>query len=288
MVISKKIDNIVQRLKYILGSSLICLTMSCSWNNTTNQLVEKVTRSSPPKEFKRVSIENFDQLPAPVAKYLGLVLKEEQPLIQSAQITQSGEFNMSRTGENWKAFEAKHYASIQPPGFVWDASIHIAPLMNVRVRDSYLAGQSSMVGKIFSLITVVDAQNSLELSTSELQRYLAEAVWYPTALIPSESLKWSEIDSTRALATLTDSGITISLEFHFNEAGEATGVFTQERYYEEDGKYKLETWRGYHSKYQEINGMRIPLEGEVEWQLPSGRLPYWKGRIINVEYDFVK
>jgi hypothetical protein len=32
--------------------------------------------------------------------------------------------------------------------------------------------------------------------------------------------------------------------------------------------------------------MRIPLEGEVEWQLPGGNMPYWKGKIVDVKYDF--
>lgn len=34
-----------------------------------------------------------------------------------------------------------------------------------------------------------------------------------------------------------------------------------------------------------MDGVRIPRAGEVEWILPEGRLPYWRGRVGGVEYD---
>lgn len=32
--------------------------------------------------------------------------------------------------------------------------------------------------------------------------------------------------------------------------------------------------------------MLVPLQGEVAWLLPQGPLPYWRGRIERVEYDY--
>jgi hypothetical protein len=29
----------------------------------------------------------------------------------------------------------------------------------------------------------------------------------------------------------------------------------------------------------------VPREGEVAWILPEGRLTYWRGRVVKVEYD---
>jgi hypothetical protein len=37
--------------------------------------------------------------------------------------------------------------------------------------------------------------------------------------------------------------------------------------------------------YQERNGMLIPLDGEVAWNLPDGDLSYWRGRIEAIEYQ---
>jgi hypothetical protein len=214
------------------------------------------------------------------------VLKEGQPLIRSARIIQRGEFRVRKADGRWSPFEAKQYFSVQPPGFVWDADIHLASLMKVRVRDAYIGGRGSMQGKILALVPVVDEHAKRELNTAALQRYLAEAVWFPTALLPGEGVKWSAIDDGRALATLTDSGITVSLEFSFNDAGEITGAFTPGRYRETEGKYRLTPWAGHFRNYEERDGVRIPVEADVEWRLPEGSLPYWKGRIVGVEYDF--
>jgi hypothetical protein len=160
----------------------------------------------------------------------------------------------------------------------------MSSVVRVRVRDAYVAGEGSMHAKILSFVPLVDARHGVELNTGALQRYLAEAVWFPTALLPGKRMKWSALDDNRALATMTDSGITVSLEFHFSDAGEITDVFTAGRYREVDGEYELTPWRGHFRNYQERNGMRIPFEGDVEWQLPEGALPYWKGRIIEVQY----
>jgi hypothetical protein len=62
--------------------------------------------------------------------------------------------------------------------------------MKVRVRDTYVTGQGSMQGKILSLVPVFDERGQAELNTGALQRYLAEAVWCPTALLPGEGVKW--------------------------------------------------------------------------------------------------
>lgn len=62
----------------------------------------------------------------------------------------------------------------------------------------------------------------------------------------------------------------------FNITGEITGLYTPGRYREIGGEYELTPWAGNHHGYEENDGLRIPVEGEVEWQPSSGRLPYCK------------
>ena len=47
-------------------------------------------------------------------------------------------------------------------------------------------------------------------------------------------------------------------------------------------------WEGRWSRYDLRDGMRIPLEGEVAWMLPEEQEPYWRGRITNLTYEFVR
>lgn len=268
------------------GGALGLWLGAARWNRQTLGMIEQLKAAALASEPHTVSFNGFDALPAPVARYFRATLKEGQPFIRTARIQQQGEFWLK---SEWIPFTAQQYFSATPPGMIWDADMQMNALLNVRVRDAYVGGQGFMQGKLLALIPVMNEQGNAELKAGAMQRYLAEAVWLPTALLPSENLQWSAIDDERALATLTDAGLTVSLEFRFNDNGEIISVYTPGRYYrEDDGRYVLKPWAGYHRAYAERSGMRIPIEGEVEWQLPNGRLPYCKLNIVGIEYEFAR
>jgi hypothetical protein len=162
------------------------------------------------------------------------------------------------------------------------------PLVGVRVRDALVAGEGSMQAWLLSLVPVLNERGGAELSEAALQRYLAESVWFPTALLPTAGVEWWQIGENRARATLTVAGTTASLDFRFNDEGEIAFVYTRNRYREVDGAYEPTPWSGYFSNYQERSGMRIPTEAYVQWHLPTGLLPYWRGEIVEVAYDFAR
>jgi hypothetical protein len=266
------------------GAGAALWSGAARWNAETARMVEKLERAARASETKTVSFSDFDDLPAPAARYFRFALKDGQPVVRTARIRHAGEFNLN---DKWIPFESEQHFSSHPPAFVWDAKMRTNPLIRVRVRDGYYGGQGSMTAKMFGLFTVVNAdQRNEKLALGALLRFLAESAWQPTALLPTENLKWSAIDDNRALATLTDSGVTISLEFIFNESGEITGIFSPARFYEINGEYKPLPWAGRFWNYGRRGGMMIPLEGEVEWRLPEGPAPYWRGRIAEADYEF--
>jgi hypothetical protein len=71
-----------------------------------------------------------------------------------------------------------------------------------------------------SALTVSAAAGGIEMNSGSLHRYLAEAVWYPSALLPGPRQQWTPVDATRALATLTNDRTSVSLEFRFAESGD--------------------------------------------------------------------
>ena len=258
------------------------------WNGETERLVDRRNQAVWEPGIKSISFKDIDKLPAPVARYFRMAIKEGQPMVRTARIVHKGEFLIKREDAAWGPFESTQHFFAKPAGFVWDARIRVAPLTQVRVRDAYLQGHGSMQARLLALVPVMDESGKAELDAGALQRYLAEAVWFPTVLLPGEGVKWSALDDSRALATLTDAGTTVSLEFSFNERGEITGISSPGRFREVQGKYELTPWTVRVWNYEERGGMRIPLEGEVAWQLPDGRMPYWKGTIIDVRYDFAR
>ncbi|MDP2268948.1 MAG: hypothetical protein Q8K46_07235, partial [Deltaproteobacteria bacterium] len=128
------------------------------WNGATSELTARLAASSQPTLASVYSDRELEGLPAPVARYLRQVLPAGQPMIRRTRIEWRGEFNMGHLGaDNWKAFLAHQAYVVDPPGFVWDARVAMAPALPVLVRDMFLAGQGSMRGKIAGWVTVLDA-----------------------------------------------------------------------------------------------------------------------------------
>ena len=158
------------------------------------------------------------------------------------------------------------------------------PLVPVFVRDSYVRGQGAMCAAIASLIPVVDQHGTPEMAAASLQRFLAEAVWLPTSLLPRNGLRWSAIDDSTARVTVTDGPTTVSLDVRFGARGEITGVST-DRFRDVKGRPVLTRWVGTHTDYKRVEDMMIPTTGEVAWILPEGPAPYWRGSLIEVKFE---
>ena len=58
------------------------------------------------------------------------------------------------------------------------------------------------------------------------------------------------------------------------------------RFRDVNGTAVLPPWLGYLGDYQRIGRMMIPMSGAVEWELPEGPSPYWRGRIVAATYEF--
>jgi len=256
------------------------------WRSETSQLVDRLLaeRSAQSATYSETELA---ELPAPVVRYFRKVLRPGQPIVRRARITWAGEFNMGKPGrDNWRPFTAVQDYVPAAPGFVWDARIAMMPGMPVLVRDAYLDGSGRMQGAVFGLISVVDSQGTPTLASGALQRYLGEAAWFPTALLPSQGVTWTAIDDTRALATLTGGGTTVSLEFRFNEEGMNVAVFTPERFYDDGTNPPVaRPWQARSLRFAEHAGMIVADEAVVEWLLPDGVFAYWRGRPVKIEVE---
>ena len=231
-----------------------------------------------------VNYKNFEQLPDCVVKYFRKVLRDGQPLIRGAHLRQAGEFRTSAKAK-WKHFDAVETVSTARPGFSWNATIHMLRLLKLNVEDAYCNGEASMRVLIAGIPILKPKQDS-RLAAAALQRFLAEAPWFPTALLPGPHLSWREIDKNHAKATLSDSGLNTSMYFEFKNNGEITGTFTPGRYQYKKGDYKLEPWGGYFQQYQNRNGILIPAQAEVEWLSPEENFCYYKGRVTEIQFNF--
>lgn len=279
----------MRTLVRILGLLLVSLggvlaLAGWRWRARTAGFVERLQGNRPtsPAVFSGADLEG---LPAPVARYFRAVLREGQPIIRGGRLSQEGSFLVQPEKNGWGPFTATHHFSAGPPGFVWDARIRMAPGMTVRVRDAFLEGGGYMSASLLGLVSMVNVEGTPEIAAGALHRYLAEATWYPTALLPSQGVVWTPIDDSSARATVTAGAATVSLDFRFSKDGLVETVFTPARSRDVDGRSVPTPWQGHFFEYGERGGMVIPLQGEVGWLLPEGPQVYWRGRITDASYE---
>jgi hypothetical protein len=142
-----------------------------------------------------------------------------------------------------------------------------------------------MQAAIHGLWPLVDQAGTPELNAGALQRFLGEAVWFPTALLPSPAISWAGRDDRSAVVTLTDHGTSVSLLFEFDDHGDVIRI-SGDRYKESGGGYTLQPWVISCREHAERSGIRVPQYCEVAWLGPNGPEPYWRGRISTIDYTF--
>jgi hypothetical protein len=216
-------------------------------------------------------------------RYFEFALTPGQPIVCNTRLRQVGEFAMQP--DSWQPFTAVQDFSAAPPGFLWDARIRMTPGIPVFVRDGYCGGEGAMYGALSALVPVVNEHGTPFMASGELLRYLAEAVFFPTALLPRDGISWHPIDENTARVTLADAGTAVTCDVSFGEHGEIIGIAAM-RGGAPNRKAELTRRVGRFNDYRRVDGMMIPMSGEVEWVLPEGPRPYFRARIVDVQHDF--
>jgi hypothetical protein len=258
------------------------------WQSATRKMHAKLDDGRQPVVPETYAAGDLADLPEPVQRYFQAVLKDGQPMISALNVEHTGTFNMSETGDQWKPFSSTQRVLTQRPGFVWEGEIRVMPGLTVRVHDAYVAGEGVLHASLLGLLTLVDLRGTPDVAEGELMRFLAEAPWYPTALLPSQGLRWEAVDDGSARATLKDGKTDLTLLFRFDKEGLIESVRAEARGRRVSGELIPTPWEGRWSRHEVRCGMLIPTEGEVGWVLPEGLKPYWRGRITRIAYEFMQ
>lgn len=258
-----------------------------AWTRATDELERGLEAARRAPAVTRFDPAELEGLPAPVQRYFRNALTAGQPIVTAATIEQSGRFNMGEAQDSWKPFTSRQRIVTARPGFVWNARIAFVPGLAVRVHDAYVAGAGRLHAAVAGLLTVADLKDTPDLAEGELMRFFAEAAWVPTALLPSQGVRWEVVDERSALATLADGAVSVTLTFGFAADGSMDSVRAEARGRTVGGRVVPTPWEGRWSNMQPQGGMRVPMTGEVAWLTPEGRKAYWRGTITAVSYEFV-
>ncbi len=267
-----------------LAAALLALAVGARrWDRATARVVGRLGGPSERAALSETfELSQLDGLPGPVARYFRFALTPGQPVVHHAVVRFEGEFALKPNA--WAPFTSVQHFRTGPPGFVWDARVRMAPGPAVHVRDGYVGGEGSMTAAYGGLVRVVDEGGTPTMAAASLLRYLAEAAWLPTALLPASGVQWAAVDGSTARATLDDGATRVSMDVFFGPKGEITRILTV-RPRNADGVAVLTPWEGHFGDYERHDEMQIPMSASVGWILPEGRHDYFRGRITSAAYD---
>jgi hypothetical protein len=181
----------------------------------------------------------------------------------------------------------KCLASATPPELDRPRTVSFAALTSLPPPvERYFRSVLRDGGALMAVIDVVNECDRQELDEGALQRYLAEAAMFPTALLPERGVVWTPIDENHATASLTDGATTACLDFAFAATGEILGVSTARRWRAEKSGYAIGAWGGRYGQYEVHNGMRVPSEADVYWKIGGRRCSYITIRVTDASFDF--
>lgn len=259
----------------ILG--LLAVIFFAAKRRVTNQFQKEVhslfSRSAniSNQTFQSWQIQN---LPEPVQRYFKYTLKEGQPYVSYVRLKHDGLFK-THPSKDWENIRGEQYFTTEKPGFIWKGSTTL-----FTACDSYIAQTGKLMVSLFSAFPILNAGGE-KTDQGELLRWLGESVWFPTNLLPAESLRWEPIDDASAKLVFTHSNLSVFYTVTFNEMGEITELETKR--YKDQGN--LETWVGKLSDYKEISGMRIPTRIEGIWRLEKEESSYARFHLQRIEYN---
>ena len=167
-----------------------------------------------------VTEEMLAGLPEPAQRYLRYAGVVGRPLVDTVRIRQRCRMRPAPNGMSFPLV-AEQWYRVEPPGFVWDATVPVGCIPVVRGRDGYLDGHGLMTIKGGSLIPFVDASGP-EMDRASLLRHLSEMPWFPSAFL-RERVTWEPIDDSTVRVTLADGDLRATGTLEIDAEGRLDG-----------------------------------------------------------------
>jgi hypothetical protein len=228
------------------------------------RLSELEARLLAPPEPGRFSDAELAGLPEPARRHLAQAIAPGTPLASSAQLRMRGRIKVGR----WLPFRARQVLNPHR-GFVWAARAAGV----IAGSDRHLDGDGGMDWKLAGLVIVAHAQGP-DVSRSAAGRAGAEAIWLPTALLPSFGVRWSAAADDQVTAHIQVGDTPVELRLRLDAAGRiASLVFDRWGDPDNSGAFAWHRFGGEVTGYRSFQGLTIPSEGRLGWFYGQDRWP---------------
>lgn len=157
--------------------------------------------------------------------------------------------------------------------------VHVAGVVPMIGRDTYLHGHGRMIGKLLDRVTVVDGSGE-EFDIGELTTYLDDAVLLTPSMLLGPATTWTEVDDHSFDVTLADAGRSVTGRVFLDARGAPVDFSTTDRFAALPSGLVRAEWNTPVASWQTVDDHPTPGPVSAVWHLPNGPLPYIKGRFI--------
>lgn len=174
------------------------------------------------------SAADFKGIPPSALAYLQKAMPPGGPRIARLMVKQHGRIKVAEDA-SWDDFTARQMITQNPPQMAWAAEAEYGPLMPMMTLIAYTNGSGSIRSYLWGLMDIFSSRGET-IKRYLMLRWLAEAVWHPDALLPSQKLGWEaakpptpSLEACRVV--LQDGGLRVSGRFIFTSRGGAPMMF---------------------------------------------------------------
>lgn len=221
-------------------------------------------------------------LPAPVRRHLQVCGWMGRKAPVNARVVWSDfRLKMAR-GKPFMPLSCRQFNAAQEPVRIAFMGGKLAKVIPFEGRDKYQEGQGHMLVKVGGLFNAVD-EKSRKMDQSGLVTVLAETFLLPSYVL-QPYIRWEEVDSLHAKATLAWNGLSVSGVFAFAPTGENIRFTSEDRWQQGNDSATI-PWSGIPSDYVEKDGLRFAGGLSAVWHEKGGDFEYVRGRIDRIDYD---
>ena len=273
---------VVVKLVVYAGLAAVILAAARRFDRAVAADRRRLLQAPRPPHPPVVTEEMLAGLPEPARRYLRYAGVVGRPLVDTVRLRQRCRM---RPGPGMPSFPlvAEQWYTVDPPGFIWDATVPVEGLPLVRGRDGYLEGRGVMTIRLGSLLPFVDASGP-EMNEASLLRHLSEMTWFPSAFLRS-NVTWEASDDSKVRVTLADGDRRATGVLEIDAEGRLV-AFRAERHAMVGTGFEPRPWTAPTHEYGELAGLRLPVRGAAVWTLPDGsELEYITVELTELELD---
>jgi len=233
---------------------------------------------------QRISDADLAHLPDPVQRYLRAAGVVGQPRVRNLYVRMHGRIRRARDAR-WMALAAEQYNFIDEPArlFYLNASMLSIP---VQGYHRYIGPSATMTVKAAALIRVVDVSGP-EMDQGETVTMFNDMCVMAPATLIEPAIRWEPVDDRTARAYFTNAGHTIRAELSFNDIGDLTNFWSDDRYQtSSDGRsVKKVRWSTPLAGYRAFGPFHLASGGEAHWHEAGRDYAYIELTLDDVQYN---